>query len=845
MTAEILKQRLFPANGIAAAAQLCLALLLAGALVCAPAMAATTSADPPFDPPQPVAQDLDGQPPRDDVHFLFDSGTPVTSPYGACGGCYAWSSTYYAAPDNYDLTARSFQVPPGSSASAFRLWWAYGQQGPHPNNANRGGTAADFARISLDLYEDTGSGPGALIANLSGAWTTLDAGTHYKEYQLDQPYTFTASDYYVSLRAETPETDYDATLLWLMCAPADPHVDYETYDTAQGTTGGWQPYTALTPCPADQNFGLQIRTSTSAGPEAPAGCISIANDCATVPFTIDRDDAVPMRGFSVTFTLSAGLELCSDGPAILEGSYLEGDPAVYNTQFYTYGTWPTYTVDCSILGSDCGQTEPTGTLFTVAVQAAAGTPDGTETVTVDAVTFRDCDNQPIAGGPGPPADVILDREAPAVGLTATQRLTGNDGDGTTKIDLAWTGADPTDQVHIYRAGFGHYPEYDDLGGAPPPAPGDYPGVDPEWTYVTTVSGVSDYADETTQRDFWSYAVYAEDACGNVSDPAVTDGTLNYLLGDGVADNIVGTGDVSLMGNAYGTQDGDPNYNNIVDVGPTTDYTVDALPTTDDRIDFEDLMMVAINFDPSPAQEGETAADAIAGAAPELQLVCEIDAARGLLVAQLVLSGNPGVVKGIHGVIAYDPAGLEMLEAAPGALIDGNTFFGSHGGEGRLEVDAAALGGLFAGPGEVAAVRFRIIEPGSRPGLAAGDLRDGANRFLGERPATAQSGPSAMSRSNPREPAADIPATLLAVRPNPFCGRTEIALDLARPAGVTLNIYDIHGRLVRTLLDAALPAGRHRVDWDGTNNAGQKLGPGIYLTTLRAGDREASRKLFLY
>ena len=171
--------------------------------------------------------------------YLFDSGTPIVNPYGVCGGCYAWSSTYYESPANFDLTARAVEVPAGSMATSIRIWWAYGDEGPYPNNANKGGEASDFSSISLDLYDATGpaGAPGNHLASLSGAWVVLNAAHHYKEFVLDTPYVFSGTDYFVSIRAETALLDYNATLLWLMCAPNDPLIDYENYDSSAGNTG--------------------------------------------------------------------------------------------------------------------------------------------------------------------------------------------------------------------------------------------------------------------------------------------------------------------------------------------------------------------------------------------------------------------------------------------------------------------------------------------------------------------------------------------------------------------------------------------------------------------------------
>jgi hypothetical protein len=68
-------------------------------------------------------------------------------------------------------------------------------------------------------------------------------------------------------------------------------------------------------------------------------------------------------------------------------------------------------------------------------------------------------------------------------------------------------------------------------------------------------------------------------------------------------------------------------------------------------------------------------------------------------------------------------------------------------------------------------------------------------------------------------------------PNPFAGTTSIAFDLPRAAPIMLTIYDAAGRVVRTLLDGQLPAGRHELGWDGRSASGHALSSGVYFLRL--------------
>jgi hypothetical protein len=81
-------------------------------------------------------------------------------------------------------------------------------------------------------------------------------------------------------------------------------------------------------------------------------------------------------------------------------------------------------------------------------------------------------------------------------------------------------------------------------------------------------------------------------------------------------------------------------------------------------------------------------------------------------------------------------------------------------------------------------------------------------------------------------------------PNPFVGATTIKYQLPSATEVMLTIYDITGRVVRTLVDKRESAGYHHVAWDGKNDGGEAAGVGIYFCTLRTDMHSAVKKLIL-
>ncbi|NUQ40146.1 MAG: T9SS type A sorting domain-containing protein [Calditrichaceae bacterium] len=81
-------------------------------------------------------------------------------------------------------------------------------------------------------------------------------------------------------------------------------------------------------------------------------------------------------------------------------------------------------------------------------------------------------------------------------------------------------------------------------------------------------------------------------------------------------------------------------------------------------------------------------------------------------------------------------------------------------------------------------------------------------------------------------------------PNPFNPETIIQFDLPMNGAVTLKIYDIRGRLVKTLADGEFPAGTHRVKWDGRDERGNEAASGVYLYHFVAGNYRQTRKMVL-
>jgi hypothetical protein len=81
-------------------------------------------------------------------------------------------------------------------------------------------------------------------------------------------------------------------------------------------------------------------------------------------------------------------------------------------------------------------------------------------------------------------------------------------------------------------------------------------------------------------------------------------------------------------------------------------------------------------------------------------------------------------------------------------------------------------------------------------------------------------------------------------PNPFNPTTKIEFTLAKSGFVTLQIYDILGREVRTLVSEALSSGYKSVIWDGKNDDGKDVASGVYFYQSRVGDFSEPKKMLL-
>ena len=433
--------------------------------------------------------------------------------------------------------------------------------------------------------------------------------------------------------------------------------------------------------------------------------------------------------------------------------------------------------------------------------------------------------------------------APVTNLAAVRLVSGNDADGTARLQLTFTATAFASTAEVYRAPFGGYPRYDDAGGNTPPTPSYPPGAPWALTAVTA----SGQTDEPATRDAWSYVVFLKNSVGQASTVSnKTPSTPNYALGDvsngitaGAGDNQVSDLDISLLGAHYGISNGAITGAGVsyLDVGPTTDLAVTSRPFTDNRIDFEDLIVFATNYgavsSPASIIAGAEAAARAARGLERLSLRAPslVEAGQTFDV-ELDLAGA-GRVQGISAELAWDASVAEPVSMTSSGWVEGQ------GGvvlSPRLgTVDAALLGARsrgLSGTGTLARFTFvarRVGDPSLR--LARALARDAANRPLGDGVFASLVEAGVPTRT-----------LLLAPTPNPSQGDASLAFALAARGDVDLAVYSVDGRRVRTVARGVLEPGSYRFDWKGDDDARRAVAPGVYYAQLTANGKRWSRTI---
>jgi len=300
-------------------------------------------------------------------------------------------------------------------------------------------------------------------------------------------------------------------------------------------------------------------------------------------------------------------------------------------------------------------------------------------------------------------------------------------------------------------------------------------------------------------------------------------------------------------NGGGTVTHDP----ICDMGPVTGSSPGLVPARDGELDVDDLLAFTGNWSwfadngyNTPAMLGGTPGIAFMPLGEPVEgvthLVVDSQMSKpmpGSLVEVQVGVSNAEMLTTAMVRVAYNPAQLALVGTQKGELLarDGSTvMFETIQREGVIELCLGRLNRAnpgVSGNGCLATLTFRVVEPPETGLEYVFDLRDWRNDVL------------ARGSSELTQYSSKLATTALFQNyPNPLNPQTSIVFALPTQQNVELAVYDLSGRVVKTLVNGAVEAGIHSIEWNGLDEAGSPAPSGVYFYKLRAGEFEQSRKL---
>jgi hypothetical protein len=474
--------------------------------------------------------------------------------------------------------------------------------------------------------------------------------------------------------------------------------------------------------------------------------------------------------------------------------------------------------------------------------------NGTVTITVTAT-------DPLGNTASGNDDIVADNTLP------TKVLDFRATPGHKKVNFTWTDASSNDAnyrgMEIRYNRWNDYPVY---GISAPSYPADNLAGTFAIDVLTGNSGTHSFA--SPDRDIYYYSAFVHDWAGNYSvvDGEGQDRSTNYYLpdlGSGTGD-IPGTGGYDGQVNAddlfffsrlyfatsatWGTID--PNGAES-DFGPTAankSYGAGhrlGIPTPDDVINFEDLMILAMNYG-VVAPKLSAPADAKPAKEFALELQGQVIGDEMLVTVHVANDGRS--VKGTSILLRYDPMCLAVKDVTGGTLfgpLGQFAFFAHREGKGTVQMDAAALGvdRTVDYSGDIGTIRFKVLKSGETGLRFDGvKVRNRANEEVTIQTKLMEGA----STTIPPPTAYDLAQNY----PNPFNPATTIIYQVPEIAHVTLEVYNVLGERVATLVDEQQAAGYYRVEWNGKDSEQRSVSSGVYYCKILAGGFTGIKKMML-
>ena len=310
--------------------------------------------------------------------------------------------------------------------------------------------------------------------------------------------------------------------------------------------------------------------------------------------------------------------------------------------------------------------------------------------------------------------------------------------------------------------------------------------------------VTEHSTKTFGKDQESAqtSIFARISDGPLAPPASGDTDFN---GDMVVDFL----DVFAFADAFGSND--------------TQFDVDG----DGEVGFPDFFRLAADF-------GKRVAKLMAVERPTRSGSLTLESRQANASLELSLVAADIGVRGYGAVVEYDPTAFRLE-----SVTDAGSAMRARGGKplllthedvhGEVHIVGSRTAGAAGVDGTLARLRF---EPVVKEAVGVFRVRQAAVRrsdgLLVE--------PEHLGQIEARL----LPASfsLEANYPNPFNPTTSIPLGLPRQGEVNLDVFDVLGQKIRTLVDDGMAAGFHLISWDGRDDDGRQVGAGMYLYRLK-------------
>jgi hypothetical protein len=426
--------------------------------------------------------------------------------------------------------------------------------------------------------------------------------------------------------------------------------------------------------------------------------------------------------------------------------------------------------------------------------------------------------------------------------------------GHNKVHLTWKNSETSDiiGIKILRVPWGNYPNFGTNPGAL-----SAPAFPTNQTIGTTVfdsaassnssvSHLDTYSLNNTTRDIYYYTAFAYDAAGNYSVASTTaqDRSTSYWMGDidslffpGKFDGQVYVSDLARLSVCYGTKQGDPGFYDHADYASYPPIHPKGIPKPDDSIQYEDLVIFAINYNavsPTARVVPLFSNEQVDG---PLTIALEGEKSGNETLYHLKLANNSGNVKSFRVVMKFDEnTSLSQSTIAP-ELVNSQVpvFTKILMGQNQVTLDGALMGAGYSigGSGDLATFKFSSTN-GVDPvvTLVQGDIRDLENQPLDPFLKTISPGqlPSQYELSQNY--------------PNPFNPTTTISYQIPVAGQVKIDIFNLLGQQVTSLVNEWKETGTYSVEWKGIDSQGKSVSSGIYFYRFSVNDFTATKKMML-